>query len=87
MEVSKHKIPRKIKEMLDSEDCQMANLGASLMRAYVPKEEWTRVLEIFSLSSLDGVTETIYKRKWGYSIEGDEIEIIPQIQGFTWRPR
>lgn len=72
-------IPDKVKKMLDSNEIEMVQLGANLLHLYAPKEDWPKILEVFSF---DGDTD-LYIRKWEWSIEGDVISIyrFPYHQG------
>lgn len=72
------RLPKKIKAMLDSGDYELVQLGANLMREYVPREEWGRVMDMFSFE--DSYNENLYVRKWLWSIIEDSIfiQLIPK---------
>lgn len=80
------KIPERVKSMLDSEDIEMVQLGANLMKEYVPKNKWERVLEMFSFSSPNtGNDQDIYIKKFTWKIEGDDIKIYDAWNvGWSW---
>lgn len=71
------KMPERIKSMLDSDDIELVQLGANLMREYVPKNKWESVLEMFSFESPEtNYGQDIYIKKWDWKIEGEEIKIV-----------
>jgi hypothetical protein len=67
------RLPSKIKTMLDSSELDLVQLGANMMKAYIPKEKWEQALEMFSF---DKTNENLYIRKWFWDIVDDEIYII-----------
>lgn len=69
-------LPQKVKELLDSDDMEMVNLGVQMMKQYVPKEFWFNILEMFSFKGGEQYETgygNLYVRKWKFSISGDDI--------------
>jgi hypothetical protein len=75
--MKQRKIPGNIKKMLDADDIELVQLGANLMREYVPKEKWESVLEMFSFREQNylGYAGELHIKKWEWKIEGEEITI------------
>lgn len=66
------KLPHRVKLLLDSTDVDLVQIGANIMKDYIPKSQWDKVLQMFSI---DPRYNELYIPKWTWKIEGNDIII------------
>lgn len=67
-------LPERVKKLLDSDDIELVQLGANIMKEFLPKEKWNSALEMFSFREQESESN-IYVKKFTYKIEKNEITI------------
>jgi len=74
------KLPFRIKLLLDSTDVELVQMGANIMKDYIPKKNWEKTLEKFKYQDRE---DSLFIEKWTWKIEGNEITIIENTQRFV----
>lgn len=79
---TQRKLPSRVKMLLDSDDIDLVQIGANMMKEYIPKKKWNNVLEMFSI---DPKNSTLYIRKWKWEINGNDIKITKDWLVDLWK--